>query len=156
MPVWRRVVTGYLAACAAAIATTSMLTAIVIIDMKSGPELVDAVKTVLLRAPAEFAYLLVVALPVVVAIVAVARIVGFSSWGYYAAGGASSALLVVIGIAVNSGVSDLTLTNMSTYISLFPAALMGGVAGLTYWRVAVRERRAAGRPLPEPKGWGDA
>ncbi|MDO8837686.1 MAG: hypothetical protein Q7V31_02070 [Parvibaculum sp.] len=147
---------GYVAACAAAIATTSILTVIVIANMESGSQLVDAIKAVLLGTPAGFAFLLIAALPGAVAIVAVARIGGFSSWGYYAAGGASSALLAVIGIAVNSGVGDLHVTNMSTYISLFPAALMGGVAGLTYWRVAVRERRAEGRPPPEPKGWGSS
>ena len=154
MPVRRRMVAGYLAACAMAITTTSILTVIVIVDMESGSKLLDSIKAFLLGVPVGFAFLLIAALPVAVAIVAIARFGEFNRWAYYTAGGASSTVLAAIGIAMHNGAGDLTVTNMSTYISLFPAALTGSVAGLTYWCVAVRERKAERESPPEPKGWG--
>lgn len=157
MPVWRLII-GYLAACAAAAVTVSLLTAIVIAAPQPADQILVAMATILLGVPMAFAITLVAALPGAVAIIMVARISGFGGWAYYATGGTLNALLVVVGITVTR--SDLTVSDMSAYIffiSLVPAALMGFAAGLTYWRVAVRERRAKDKVLPpKPRGWGTA
>ncbi|MBX3445449.1 MAG: hypothetical protein KF765_01740 [Parvibaculaceae bacterium] len=155
MQVWR-MMRGYLAACAAAAITVSILTAIVIAATESDSQIILAIVAMLIGVPMSFAITLIAAMPGAIVIVVIARIAGFSSWTYYVTGGILNALLVVIRIAISSDNGVLSVTDMSTYISLVPATLMGFVAGLTYWHVAVRERGTASGEAPKSGGWGTA